>query len=318
MRFILILLLTAFSNISIYAQSVLKPSFKLIPLGVYGGSDESNLSAYMLAPVGSNNYICLDAGTLRSGLKKVSENHVVNAPAEVILKDSIKAYLISHPHLDHLTGLVINSPDDASKIIYALPYTIEVFKTHYFSWKSWANFADQGETPTLKKYHYKPLGVDSTTAIENTEMNVRAFRLSHTSTSQSTAFLVNNKDSYFLYLGDTGADRIEKSGKLDTLWKAVAPFLRAGKLKGISIEVSYPNEQPEKNLFGHLTPALLMEELNKLADLAGRQRMKNLKVVIAHIKPNGDNEAKIHEQLKQLNKFGVDLIFPEQGKEIWF
>jgi len=45
-------------------------TFKLIPLGVKGGIDESNLSAYMLAPANSNNYVCLDAGTLHAGKKR--------------------------------------------------------------------------------------------------------------------------------------------------------------------------------------------------------------------------------------------------------
>ena len=49
--------------------------FKVIPLGVYGGSDESNLSCYMLAPQHSNSYICLDAGTLHAGIVKAIEKN---------------------------------------------------------------------------------------------------------------------------------------------------------------------------------------------------------------------------------------------------
>lgn len=41
----------------LYAQSTVKPSFKVVPLGVKGGSDESNLSSYMLAAAGTNEYI---------------------------------------------------------------------------------------------------------------------------------------------------------------------------------------------------------------------------------------------------------------------
>ena len=41
------------------AQSV----FKVIPLGVEGGNDESNLSAYAVAVNGTDAYVCLDAGT---------------------------------------------------------------------------------------------------------------------------------------------------------------------------------------------------------------------------------------------------------------
>jgi cAMP phosphodiesterase len=36
------------------------------------------------------------------------------------------------------------------------------------------------------------------------------------------------------------------------------------------IEVSFPNEQPDKSLFGHLTPRLLMNEMTTLSKLGGR------------------------------------------------
>src|ERR1700761_3501681 len=78
-------------------------SFKVVPLGVLGGIDESNLSAYMAAPVGSANYICLDAGTLHYGIEQAVKNKVFAVPAEQVLKKYIKAYFISHSHLDHIS-----------------------------------------------------------------------------------------------------------------------------------------------------------------------------------------------------------------------
>ena len=51
-------------------------------------------------------------------------------------------------------------------------------------------------------------------------MELKAFPLSH-SNLQSTAFLINNKDAYLLYLGDTGPDEIEKSQNLHHLWEAL-------------------------------------------------------------------------------------------------
>lgn len=61
-------------------------AFRLVPLGVKGGIDESNLSAYMLAPTGSNNYVCLDAGTLDAGIEKAVANKVFNVPVETVLR----------------------------------------------------------------------------------------------------------------------------------------------------------------------------------------------------------------------------------------
>ncbi len=47
-----------------------QPVFKVIPLGVKGGSDESNLSAYALAVYGTNAYVCLDAVRFTTELNK--------------------------------------------------------------------------------------------------------------------------------------------------------------------------------------------------------------------------------------------------------
>jgi 3',5'-cyclic-nucleotide phosphodiesterase len=293
--YVLYLLIFAVFSFSVNAQNK-NLSFKIVPLGVKGGIDESNLSAYMIAPQGSSHYACLDAGTLHYGIEKAVENKVFNVPAEQVLRRYIKSYLISHSHLDHLAGLIINSPEDTSKNIYALADCIETFKTRYFTWKSWANFGDEGETPQLKKYHYKILEPGAETLLTNTEMQVKAFPLSHSNLT-STAFLVSHGDNYVLYLGDTGPDEVEKSHNLETLWQAVAPLIKEKKLKAIMIEVSFPDEQPDKTLFGHLTPHWLMKEMHQLERSAGS--LAGFKLVVTHV-----------------NDLKLDLIYPVQGKLI--
>jgi cAMP phosphodiesterase len=295
------------------------PSFKIIPLGVKGGTDESNLSSYMIAPEGSDSYICLDAGTLHYGIEQAIKNGLLTGPAGAVLKTNVKAYLISHPHLDHVAGLIINSPDDSSKNIYALPFCIDVLKSNYFTWKNWANFGNEGDQPALNKYHYVSLDTGKETAITNTEMFVRLFLLSHSNPSKSTAFLIRHNDTYLLYLGDTGADEVEKTNNLYLLWQAMAPLIKSKKLKAIFIETSFPDEQPIKQLFGHLTPSLLINEMKALSLLTGTEALKNFPVVITHIKPSSNNaEEKIKNQLEKLNLLNLKLIFAEQGKLLEF
>jgi 3',5'-cyclic-nucleotide phosphodiesterase len=293
-------------------------SFKVIPLGVKGGVDESNLSAYMIAPQGSDDYVCLDAGTLHYGIEKAIQAKLLPGTAADVLRKNIKGYLISHAHLDHLAGMIINSPDDSAKNIYGLDYCLGVLKDKYFTWESWANFANEGDKPALGKYHYTMLTPGTETPLQNTDMQVTAFVLSHVNPYQSTAFLVRHNEAYVLYLGDTGADSVEHSDKMHQLWQQVAPLLKAKQLKALFIETSFSNEQPDKQLFGHLTPHWLMYELQDLASLAGPEALNNFPVVITHIKPGGNREQMIRTQLKAYNPLHVKLIYPEQAKLLTF
>ncbi|RVT99953.1 3',5'-cyclic-nucleotide phosphodiesterase [Mucilaginibacter limnophilus] len=301
-------------NIGATAQSP-KSAFTIVPLGIKGGIDESNLSAYMVASANSTNYICLDAGTLNYGIEKAVKKGIFKVSSEQVLCQYIKGYFISHAHLDHISGLIINSPDDSTKSIYGLAPTLETIKTHYFTWASWANFTNDGEKPLLNKYSYKSLEPGKEVKIDNTEMTVKAFPLSHSNLT-STAFLIKSGDNYLLYLGDVGADTIEKTQNLRNLWQAIAPLIKTKQLKGIMIEVSYPNSQPEKSLFGHLTPKLLMDELTVLGGYADMENLKGFNIVVTHVKPPEENIKKLKEELKSENSLGVNLIFPKQGKKL--
>src|SRR4051794_33236992 len=120
MRLKRLLLFFFCTAVNYYAQG--QHSFKVIPLGVKGGLDESNLSSYLVADAQSENYVCLDAGTLRWGIEKAVRNKLFKVNAEQVLRTNVKGYLISHPHLDHLSGLVLNAPADSNKNIYAFKF----------------------------------------------------------------------------------------------------------------------------------------------------------------------------------------------------
>jgi cAMP phosphodiesterase len=291
-----------------------KSAFDVVPLGVKGGIDETNLSAYMLAPKNTNNYICLDAGTINAGIEKAIANNVFSVSSYEVMRKYIKGYLISHAHLDHVSGLIINSPNDTSKTVYATRKCMQMMQEHYFNGETWANFGDEGPGYQIKKYHFQTLPFDDEVKITNTTMTATAFPLSHGNPYESSAFLIKNDADAVLYLGDTGPDAVEKSDDLKELWKAVAPLIKEKQLRGIFIEVSFPNEQPDNALYGHLTPNHLMTELGKLEEFTGKGSLKDLKIVITHRKPPLKNIQKIKEQLKKENPLGVEFIFPEQGR----
>jgi 3',5'-cyclic-nucleotide phosphodiesterase len=312
-RLLLCFILVSFNA---FSQKEHKASFQVVPLGIKGGIDEKNLSAYLLAPSNSKDFICLDAGTINAGIEKAIDNKVFKVSTSEVLKKYIKGYLISHAHLDHVSGLIINSPADSSKTVYATEKCMEMMENHYFNDQTWANFGDKGPGFPLKKYHFQTLNLGEETPLSNTTMSVKAFPLSHVNPFESTAFLIKNDNDYALYLGDTGPDSVEKSDKLKALWTAVAPLVQSRQLKGIFIEVSFPNEQPDKFLFGHLTPNHLMTELHLLEELAGKGSLNNFKIIITHLKPPAKSIAKIKEQLKNQNNLGLKIIYPEQGKKI--
>ncbi len=309
MRAIITLLWLLFTVPVSFAQS----GFKVIPLGVKGGTSDGNLSAYMLAPAGSDAYVCLDAGTVSNGIGVAIGKGAFSVNAETVLKKYIKGYLISHPHLDHISGMIINSVDDTVKQVYAMEHCVGVMKTHYFNWQSWPNLANDGNAPALNKYRYQLLTEGAEMPVKETGMSVQAFPLSHSKPYTSTAFLVKHQGDYVLYFGDTGPDEVEQTDHMKRVWAAVAPLVKSGKLKGVFLEVSYPNAQPDRHLYGHLTPKWFMREFEILAGLTGKEHLRNLNVIVTHIKPVGNNEETIRNELSTANSLGLQLIFPEQG-----
>jgi 3',5'-cyclic-nucleotide phosphodiesterase len=209
----------------------------------------------------------------------------------------------------------MNSPNDNAKNLFGLASVLDVFKKNYFTWSAWANFGNEGEAPILKKYTYQTLAPTKEIAIENTGLFVTPFVLCHVKPYESTAFLVRNQNSYFLYLGDTGADKVEQSEQLAALWKTVAPLVMNKQLKGIFIEVSFDNSIPEKALFGHLTPNLLMEEMGKLNQLSNGQ-LNNTPLYVTHIKPCDGCEIKIKSEIQKANQIGLNIFYPSQASLI--
>ncbi|EIJ42604.1 low-affinity cAMP phosphodiesterase [Beggiatoa alba B18LD] len=305
-----------------------------IPLGVAGGIEENNLSAYLLAPAGSTDFICLDAGTLYQGLnvaRQAGSFATITIPTDVnpamyLLRQHVKAYLISHAHLDHLNGLILNATDDSAKPILGLPIVLTDIQNNLFNWRIFPNFADAGVQPYLKKYHYITLEPATTVDIPNTSLKVTAFPLSHGKNYDSTAFLIQANEHYALYLGDTGADSIENSDKLQQLWAYIAPLVKKQQLNGIFIESAYPNARPTNQLYGHLTPALILQSLQQLAQQVDsehpEQALKDLTIIVTHIKPNTDtqidNRALIQNELTEENHLNLTFILAEQGQRIEF
>ena len=124
-----------------------------------------------------------------------------------------------------------------------------------------------------------------------------------------------------VYFGDTGPDEIEKEHKLAAIWQYLAAQLKHKKLRGIIIETSFPDNHPDKNLFGHLTPNWLSQELSHFSSLLDRpSSLQATKIIISHVKSSTlqdvDASKIIKSQLEQHNSLGLHFIMAKQGRKI--
>jgi len=304
--------------------------FDIVSLGALGGIQDGNLSAYLVHPHDDDRAVVLDVGTLVNGLRVADEKGAfdgVKVPADSplgrvghVLTDRIKGYLVSHAHLDHVAGLIVASPDDSRKPIYALPSVNTVLVDTYFNWQAWPNFTDRGKAPQLKKYALEDLKPGAPVPLKDTKMSVTAFPLSHGGV-ESTAFVVESDGDVVVYFGDTGPDPVEKGTKMRDVWSTVAEKARQRRLKAILIEASYTSDRPDAQLFGHLTPKWIMKSLHELDELAGGKALTDLPVVITHIKYSLTREqpqARMAQELAAENDLGVRFLIPQQGSRWHF
>ena len=78
------------------------------------------------------------------------------ANAAYFVRNLITTYLITHPHLDHISGFVINTAGfqhtSRPKRLAGLPATIDAFKTHIFNDTIWPNLSDEDGGVGLVSY----------------------------------------------------------------------------------------------------------------------------------------------------------------------
>lgn len=316
------------------------PAFELVTLGANGGLSDGNLSAWLVRASDDHRYLALDAGSLLPGIERALRQGAFKAllqtpaadpqltPAGRVLREGIAGYFISHAHLDHLAGMLIVSPDDSAKPIYALASTLQTLTGSYFNWQAWANFSDQGPEPRLKRYTLRAPPPGETFAIDGTTLQAQLLPLAHDRLDSSMILLrtgAPDTQRYLAYFGDTGADATERSTRLAAVWQVLAPLQRRGALAALIIECSYPDATPDERLYGHFKPVWLLQELRRFEQAAGGDgALRGLDVVISHIKPSlrrGESpRALIAAQLAAGNALppglGLRLHYPQQGERL--
>ncbi|KAF4463934.1 3 5 -cyclic-nucleotide phosphodiesterase, partial [Fusarium albosuccineum] len=162
----------------------IKPALQVIVLGSGGGPLESNTTAFLVRSVAQKwhrgSVIAVDAGVHLSSITRIVEASMpspapsppfiltsgpfsglelpyasVSANAAHITRTLVDTYLITHPHLDHISGFVVNTagfPGTKPKKLAALPSTIHAFKQHIFNNVIWPNLSDENNGAGLVTY----------------------------------------------------------------------------------------------------------------------------------------------------------------------
>ncbi|PFH46123.1 hypothetical protein AMATHDRAFT_70624 [Amanita thiersii Skay4041] len=277
------------------------PTFDIVVVGSGGGPDESDLSAYLLKPSDTewwDGIIALDAGSGVGALNRILQHNPflfngsttttnnVDSPTNSTLAPHatltalriysyIKSFLITHAHLDHITGLVLSagSLSGARKRVYGLKDTLDSIAS-VFNDRLWPNLASYKQQDHDYKLLLSPLPSMPT---EPTQLlptlSVYTLPLSHGVSPHdpiqpvsSTAFLLQHipTQQHLLFFGDVEPDSLSRTPSTRAVWSRAAPLIPHA-LPAVFIECSWPEERQDETLYGHLSPRHLVDELVVLA-----------------------------------------------------
>lgn len=252
---------------------------KVRVLGCYGG----NIPGHGMTSLLVNDALAVDAGWVSGALS---------------LKEQVKVkdVLISHSHLDHtcsLPFLIDNnfSAPGFSLRIHAIPEVIASMKNHLFNNLTWPDFTclPNDLTPVLKLVEITP----EHTFVVN-DIRIRAVPVSHI--VPTTGFILEDARGAVAFSSDTGPT--------ERFWEVVSTVK---KLKAVITETSFPNElQDLANVSGHLTPATLERELQKLD--------KDVPVYLYGAKPR--HLGRIRKQVGALKRKRLEILV--QGRTYRF
>ncbi|KAJ5819267.1 hypothetical protein N7474_004858 [Penicillium riverlandense] len=160
-----------------------KAAFHVIVLGPSGGPREDRVTGLLVRSTSTawspDSVVAVDAGTLLAGIIRLLNEYMsskdeqnvlqegpftglqlpcktAEANAAHIFRELIGAVLITHAHLDHISGLAINTPileaGNGPKPVAALPSVLSAMKNYMFNDVIWPNLSDEDGGAGLLTY----------------------------------------------------------------------------------------------------------------------------------------------------------------------
>ncbi|KIO31091.1 hypothetical protein M407DRAFT_68457 [Tulasnella calospora MUT 4182] len=285
------------------------PDFVMVVVGCGGGPTEDDLSSYLIKCHGtrwSEATLALEAGSGLSALTRLIGNDPtlfndddvqcsktqLSSPGAGLSEratevySGIRSFIITHGHLDHVMSMVVaaGSQGGPTKYIYGLERTIQTLEM-LFNGLIWPKLAARvGELAPTFFYRYLPVAPVEKYLQVVPNISVRAFPISHGTNDQSVDgtyessawFLRNDQTSQeFLFFGDVEPDSISRLPRTRAVWKHAAGKIRRKQLHTIFLECSWRNGRKNKELYGHLSPPHVLDEMRNLATevvLAAREQ----------------------------------------------
>jgi len=186
----------------------------------------------------------------------------------------IHCFIITHAHLDHVNGLILSAgslPGPRKRVCASLS-TLKSLET-IFADRIWPNLASWDTDDAAYKLLYDPLNFSEGYRTIFPDVSVKAMPVWHGKNDtlgdyESTAFFIRHDltGQEFLFFGDVSPDSLCESSNPQTIsvWRAAAPKI-PNTLSTIFIECSWPAGRSDEQLYGHLSPEHLVDELAALA-----------------------------------------------------
>jgi cAMP phosphodiesterase len=247
-------------------------------LGCHGGSvPNRRLPSFLI-----NGHLLLEAGSVTAALP-------LGAQA------GIEHVLVSHAHLDHIVGLAFLADNVQSAQTAAgrsvtltaasLGPVVDDLRAHCYNNRLWPDFTrlPTREDPTLRLRTLR-----EREPVEIGDLTIVPVAVEHA--VPACGFVLHDGTSGIVLSGDTGPTA--------DIWKAAREFKN---IRAVLVETAFPNRMEElARVSGHLTPALLEREMEKMPDAP---------LWVYHIKP-----AHFEETVEELGRLGSRVHVLEQDQ----